>query len=105
MGRVALRDQLPVADPPRLDFGVIDLVAELSVRRGGFALAQNLGMRFEQTNHLCRGREGFPVEEATHGLLDPCPTRGNRYNSRLCTPWACSCFRARKARLTCPACA
>jgi hypothetical protein len=37
---------------------------------GGFAAAQDLGMRFEETDQLRRGWESLLVKEAPHGLLD-----------------------------------
>lgn len=67
--RVALCNQLPVADEPVLDFSVIDLMTELSIPRWAFAPAQNLRMRFEQAHHLRRRRDGLLVKDSTDSLI------------------------------------
>lgn len=68
--RVALGDDLPVTNQPTFDFGVVYFVPKLCITRRRFATADDLGMRFKQTDHFrCRRHTPFR-QDALRGLGD-----------------------------------
>lgn len=68
--RIALGNDLPIADQAVFDFGIIDLVPELGFMRGGFAPSDDLGMRLPQAGDFFLGGNGFALQHPTGRLID-----------------------------------
>src|SRR5437867_2039209 len=70
IGGVALSDDLPVTDQSAFDFGVVDLVSKFGVAWWRFAAAQDLRVRFKQTDDFRNRRYTLFLQDALRRLCD-----------------------------------
>ena len=62
IGRIARGDDLPSDNHATVHFGIVDLVAKLSVMRWCFAPTDNLRVRLNETHDFVRGRYAFAFQ-------------------------------------------
>ncbi len=70
IGWIALGDDLPIADQPVFDLGIIDLMSEFGLMRRRFATANDLRVRFAQTGEFVLRRHGFALQHAPPRLIN-----------------------------------
>jgi len=70
IGWIALGDDLPIANQPVFDFGIVDLVSEFRLVRRRFAASNNLRVGFAQTGEFGRRGNHFALQHAPHGLVN-----------------------------------